>query len=278
MIIPLQTYNDYTELAPYGYSIVFIGILLYLFRLYENFYNNRFNKPLFRHYLVYKKLSNSQCAILEEESLFYKTLSKKHKRQFQHRVATFISEKEFIGRENLQVTERMKVLISAVGCKLSFGRKNYNFGLINAILIYPKEFYSKINDAYHKGEFNPKGKVLVLSWKDFEHGYQVTNDNRNLGIHEFMHAMQLEAKRSNDNDSIRFENQFQKILKQLTKPNIKDKLITTRYFRDYAFTNQYEFMAVMTEYFMESPKEFKSLFPELYGYTKTLLNFNFVNY
>jgi len=161
---------------------------------------------------------------------------------------------------------------------LSFGRKNYKFNLIEFILIYPKEFYSKVNNAYHKGEFNPKGRALVISWKDFEEGYQITNDNLNLGIHEFMHAMQLEAKRGGDGDSDRFEKQFQNILKQLTKPEIKDKLIATQYFRDYAFTNQYEFMSVMTEYFFESPQEFKKQFPELYGYTKKLLNFNFGDY
>ena len=189
-----------------------------------------------------------------------------------------MSEKEFIGREGVQVTERMKVLISAIACMLSFGRKNYKFTLIEHIIIYPKEFYSKINNAYHKGEFNPKVKALALSWKDFEIGYQIENDNRNLGIHEFMHALQLEAKQGSDGDSERFEKQFQHILKLLTKPALKDKLISTRYFREYAFTNQYEFMAVMAEYFMESPHEFRSMFPKLYSHTKTMLNFNFSNY
>jgi len=278
MTLFLQTYNNYIWLAPYGYSVVFAGFSFYLFRLFEGFYATIFDKPLFRNYFIYKKLSEHQLAILTKEFSFYNSLSEKHKRQFQHRVASFISDKEFIGRENLQVTERMKVLTSAIGCMLSFGRKNYKFNLIEFILIYPKEFYSKVNNAYHKGEFNPKGRALVISWKDFEEGYQITNDNLNLGIHEFMHAMQLEAKRGGDGDSDRFEKQFQNILKQLTKPEIKDKLIATQYFRDYAFTNQYEFMSVMTEYFFESPQEFKKQFPELYGYTKKLLNFNFGDY
>jgi len=278
LTILLQTYNDYTWLAPYGYGVILLGFLVYLFKLFENFYGTTFNKPLFRHYLVYKKLSGSQLKILKEEFTFYGMLSKKHQRQFQHRISNFISEKEFIGRENLQVTERMKVLISAIACMLSFGRKNYNYGLIEYILIYPKEFYSKINDAYHKGEFNPKVKALALSWKDFEIGCQIENDNMNLGIHEFMHALQLEAKHGSDGDSERFERQFQHILKLLTKPALKDKLISTRYFREYAFTNQYEFMAVMTEYFIESPQEFRTMFPNLYGHTKTMLNFNFINY
>ncbi len=278
MILLLETYNDYTWLAPYGYSVVLLGFSIYLFRLIENLYANIFQKPLFRNYFIYKKLSAFQLKVLNCEFSFYKTLSKKHQGQFQHRLVCFMSEKEFIGRDGVQVNERMKVLISAIACMLSFGRKNYSFALIEYIIIYPKEFYSKVNNAYHKGEFNPKQRVLVLSWDDFENGLQITYDNRNLGIHEFMHAMQLEAKMSSDSDSDRFQHQFQNILKQLTKPVIKEKLISTRYFRDYAFTNQYEFMAVITEYFIESPKEFKSQFPELYGYTKTLLNFNFVGY
>lgn len=274
----IQTYNDYTWLAPYGYSLVFAGFSFYLFRLSEGFYATAFDKPMFRNYLVYKKLTSTQLAILTKEFSFYNSLSKKHQLQFQHRVSSFISDKEFIGRENLQVSERMKVLISAIGCMLSFGRQNYKYALIEYILIYPGEFYSTVNNDYHKGEFNPKGKALVISWKDFEEGYQITNDNLNLGIHEFMHAMQLEAKQGSDGDSDRFLKQFQNIIKQLTKQEIKDKLIETRYFREYAFTNQYEFMAVMMEYFFESPKEFKKLFPELYGYTKKLLNFNFLEY
>ena len=56
---------------------------------------------------------------------------------------------------------------------------------------------------------------------------------------------------------------------------VKDKLDETRYFRLYAFTNQYEFMAVLAEYFIESPADFKAHFPQLYDHTKKLLNFRF---
>ncbi|MCZ4318113.1 zinc-dependent peptidase [Aequorivita viscosa] len=227
-------------LAPYAYGIVLLGFLLFLFRFFENLYAAQFNKPLFRHY--------------------------------------FISEKRFIGRDNLIVTERMSVLIAAVGCMLSFGRKNYSYSLINVVLIYPDQFFSVINNNYHKGEFNPKEKTLVFSWSDFEKGFKITNDNLNVGIHEFMHAMQLEAKTSRDLDSLRFSKHFQNILKQLTLQNVKDKIDKTAFFRAYAFSNQYEFMAVLAEYFFESPTEFKSQFPKIYDYTKKLLNFNFAQY
>ena len=274
----LQADVDTMWMAPYAYTIVLLGFGFFLFRIFENWYANTYDRPLFRHYLVYKNVSKVQEEILETEFQFYKLLSKKHKRQFRHRVATFIADKEFVGRENLEVTDRMKTLIASVGCMLSFGRKNYEYSLINYVLIYPEEFYSTMNDHHHKGEFNPREKALVLSWKDFESGYRITDDNLNLGIHEFMHAMQLEARQSRDLDAARFTKQFQNILKRLTHQEVKDKLDETRYFREYAFTNQYEFMAVLAEYFIESPTDFKDHFPQLYDHTQKLLNFKFAGY
>ena len=278
MMLLQQPDENIAWMAPYAYAIVMLGFAFFLFRVFENWYANTYNKPLFRHYMVYKKLSKSQAEIIENDFSFYKKLSDKHKRQFQHRVATFIAEKKFVGREQLEVTERMKVLIAAAGCMLSFGRKNYEYALIEFILIYPNEFYSAVNDDYHKGEFNPREKALVLSWKDFEDGYKITDDNLNLGIHEFMHAMQLESRQSKDIDAMRFAKQFQNILVQLTNQELKDKLDETRYFRAYAFSNQYEFMAVLAEYFIESPIDFKTHFPKLYKHTQKLLNFTFAGY
>ena len=273
-----QAENNADWMAPYAYGIVFAGFLFFLFRVFESFYSARFNKPLVRHYYTFRKLNTAQLQVLNAEFPFYRKLNRKHKRQFQHRVATFIRDKEFIGRDELEVTQRMQVLIAAVGCMLSFGRKNYLYGIIHFILVYPEEFFSNINQAYHKGEINPGGRALVLSWKDFESGLADGHDNINLGIHEFMHAMQLEAKRGGDTDSARFQIQYQNILKRLTHQEVKDNLDKTQFFREYAFTNQYEFMAVLAEYFMESPVAFKKNFPELFNYTKTLLNYKFSGY
>ncbi|MDC8000815.1 zinc-dependent peptidase [Aequorivita todarodis] len=274
----LQTEAYAPWLAPYAYGIVLLGFAFFLFRVFENWYAAKFDRPLFRHYLVYKKLPDTQLTILQKEFRFYDTLSEKHKKQFQHRVAQFISDKKFVGRGELSIDDRMMVLVAAIGCMLSFGRKNYAYSLIDFVLIYPGEFFSKVNNNYHKGEFNPREKALVFSWKDFEEGFQIDNDNRNVGIHEFMHAMQLEAISGRDLDSIRFTKHFQNILKLLTKQELKDKLDKTNFFRAYAFTNQYEFLAVLTEYFLESPEDFKAIFPKLYEHTKKLLNFNFAGY
>jgi Mlc titration factor MtfA (ptsG expression regulator) len=278
MMLLLQTDENATWLAPYAYTIVLLGFCFFLFRVFENWYASKYDRPFYRHYFVFRKLSSNQVSVLKNEFDFYNLLTKKEKRQFQHRIAVFLKDKKFVGRGGLEITDRIKTLIAAVGCMLSFGRKNYDYSLINYIIVYPDEFYSNLNDSYHKGEFNPRERALVLSWKHFEEGYQISNDNLNLGIHEFMHAMQLESKNSADIDSTRFSKQFQNILQSLTQQEVKDKLDATRFFRDYAFTNQYEFMAVLAEYFFESPKDFESHFPDIYDSTKKMLNFRFAGY
>lgn len=270
--------SNYEWLAPYALSIVLIGLLFFFFRIYENWYADNKDRPLYTNLFVFRKLTHSQIKILELHFSFYGKLTVKQKKQFQHRVSTFISEKNFVGREGLHVTEKMKTLIAAVGVMLSFGRKNYTYSLIDNILIFPNEFYSNNNEAFHKGEFNPKEKTLVFSWKDFEDGYSIEDDNINLGIHEFMHAMHIEAKVSNDIDASRFLKQFNEILKRLSNEELKKLLDETRFFRDYAFTNQYEFMAVLAEYFMESPAELKSTFPKVYNLVRTSLNMRVAGY
>ena len=59
---------------------------------------------------------------------------------------------------------------------------------------------------------------------------------------------------------------------------VRKKLISSRYFREYAYTNQYEFFAVLLENFIETPLEFKTQFPELYRHMKQMLNFKFAGY
>lgn len=270
--------NEYGWLIPLVSGALGVWVLYLIFGIFENLYANTYDKLLYRDLFIFRTLSRKQKEILTKEFHFYSVLTSKEQKRFEHRVASFIKDKEFVGRDDLKVTDRMIVLIAAVGCMLTFGRKHYKYALVDYILIYPTAFYSNINADYHKGEFNPREKALVLSWEDFEIGYRITDDNLNLGIHEFMHALQLDAKRSNDVDALRFERQFDKILQRLTNQELKDKLDEVQYFRAYAFTNQFEFMAVLAEYFIESPEDFKQHFPQLYEYQKRLLNFDFAGY
>jgi len=206
-------------------------------------------------------------------------LTDKEKTYFEHRLALFIKDKDFIGREGLVITDEVRVLASATAIMLTFGFRDFYIGILEKIIIYPHAFYSNMNKDYHKGEFNPKLKAMVLSWQDFKEGYDNPNDNLNLGIHEFTHAIHLNGLKARDVSSNIFQDGFKELTQVLAKnEGLKNKLIDSKYFREYAFTNQFEFLAVAIETFIESPADLRSQFPEVYAKVKQMLNFYFAGY
>ncbi|MHA7842234.1 MAG: zinc-dependent peptidase [Winogradskyella sp.] len=264
--------------------IFFVGlavvILSKFYTFFESIYATKNKKPFFLNFIVIKKeLSDRQLTILNNEFHFYQRLNSGEQAIFRHRLATFINSKEFIGREGLVVDEEMKTLISATAVMLTFGFRNYLIDLIDKVIIYPTAYYSSLNETYHKGETNPQLKAIVFSWEDFKKGYHIGDDNLNLGIHEFGHAIHLNAFSKRDVSSEIFRDGFNTLANYLQEHKIvRDGLIASKYFRAYAYTNQFEFFAVLLENFIETPNEFKAKFPELYTYMRQMLNFNFAGY
>lgn len=277
--ITLQNPTGNTIVAVFLTALI-IMIVYFSFRMFEMAYVMRNKRPLYNHiYLKLKKLNPNQLSILRSRFTFYKKLDEKQKQHFEHRVASFIIDKTFIGREGQVISDEIKVLVSATAVMLTFGFRDYFIGLIDKIFVYPDEFYSNANDEYHKGEINPRLGALVISWKHFEHGFDISNDNLNLGIHEFAHAIHLNSMKERDVSSTIFKDSFKELTDYLSenKP-LRDELIASEYFREYAYTNHFEFLAVIIESFIETPSKFKGQFPKIYDLTKQMLNFNFAGY
>jgi len=234
-------------------------------------------KPFYNHvYLKKQKLPEEQKFILKTQFSFYQKLNRQKQSYFEHRVARFIEAHQFKGKQGIKIDDQKKVLISATAIMLTFGYRDYMIKSLDKFLIYPDAFYSNINKALHKGEFNPGYKAIVFSWEDFMQGYDISNDNFNLGIHEIVHAIHFDFLRPS-NESISasiFINQYNKLL-QFLKSNktYKNNLVKSKYIRNYAFTNSFEFIAVLIEAFFETPLELRNQFPEMYRYVKKMLNF-----
>ena len=263
---------------------IFIALLLYMLiqfalKLLEMGYVLKNKKPYFVHFYTFlRRLSPQQNDILKNHFIFFNKLSEKDKTFFEHRVASFINDKDFIGR-GIQITEEMKILVASTAVMLTFGFRDFYIGLIQKIVVYPDKFYSKTNKNYHKGEFNPKLKTLVISWADFKTGYEKPKDNINLGIHEFVHAIHLNSLNERDISSTIFTDTFEELTELLAKNHLlRDELTQSHYLRNYAFTNQFEFLAVTIETFIESPQDFKLQFPEVYYKIRQMLNFDFAGY
>ncbi|WP_248905549.1 zinc-dependent peptidase [Flavobacterium sp. K5-23] len=200
-------------------------------------------------------------------------MSDKRKEYFEHRAAAFIVKYQFIGKGGFVVTDQAKVLVSATFVMLTFGMRHYLINVFDKIIIYPELYFSTVNQEFHKGEFNPRVKALVFSWKDFQEGFYFENDNLNLGLHEFGHALHFHGLKSRDQSSIVFSDAYVNMQEYLVQPNVLNQLVTSKYFRIYAYTNQAEFLAVVLEHFFETPQNFKKEFPELYNNVKIMINY-----
>lgn len=249
----------------------FIGVFILSFLDDISIY--LFNKPLYIHlYFKPKKISPEKEFILRQQFQFYQKLTDKQKIYFHHRMACFVRQYQFIPRDGFTVTEEVKTLIAATYVMLTFGIRRYLTDAFDKIIIYPEEYLSIQSEEYYKGEFNPRMKAVVFSWKDFIEGYEISNDNLNLGIHEFSHVIHCHSMKNNDASSLTFKKHYNQLYKEVNYEPNRERLINSDYFRIYAYTNPYEFVSVIIEHYFETPQEFKSNFPQLYTSVSRMLN------
>ena len=248
-------------------------LVLLIFRVVEPTYVFLFNKPLYVHWYPFtKKLRPSERQILADDFHFYNRLSPKRKMYFEHRVKDFLKHYEFIGKE-IEISEQMQMLIAGTYVMLTFGMRNYLMNLFDKIIIYPSNYFTTVNQAHHKGEFNPRMKAVVFSWEDFIIGHSASSDNINLGLHEFSHVLHFHCLKSNDPSAIVFFDAFNEVIKYYNDPVLNNELTQKDYFRLYAYENQFEFLSVILEHFFETPSLFKSLHPKSYAHVAIMINF-----
>jgi Mlc titration factor MtfA (ptsG expression regulator) len=207
--------------------------------------------------------------ILASRFPYYKNLSSPGKAKFILRVKEFIESKDIEGRNGLEITRTIEVLVAASAIQLTFGLNNYLLSHFKKIIIYPDKFYSQLSKSNNVGEVN-MGGAIVLSWKAFEEGISNQNDSYNVALHEMAHALNLTGIMGKDVDplfSAYFDKWYvhaRKLLKKLPQEN--------GFFRKYASKNIQEFFAVGVEHFFEQPQEFQKTYPEFYRQFTFLLN------
>lgn len=199
-----------------------------------------------------------------QQPSYYMALPQPQQKEFEKRVAKFILQKNFIPRgEQFEVTLPMKVRIAASATQLTFGLEPVYFSHFKTILVYPDRYYSTIFKRYHCGEVNTRG-LIVLSWRDFESGYDNYADGLNLGLHEMAHALHLE-NRIHNNEYNFLDRQHLQAWHTLAKSEIgKQKYAPVGFLRKQACDDEHELFAVCVESFFERAHDFKLSNPPLY--------------
>jgi len=258
----LQESNTFYQ--DYIWVIVFLIIALLAY-LNNRIYTQSGTYPLLFEALRLRPIEPQYKKTLSRYFDYYKKLPLSKQRKFEKRVQKFIDEKEFIARQMDEVTSEMKVLISASAIQLTFGLPPVFLVHFKRILVYPDTYFSTINQQYHKGEVNPNGQLIVLSWKNFLEGYIYPHDSHNLGLHEMAHALLLENRIRNHETNFLSRWSLKKFFSlaelEIQQMNKSDK---HPHFRGYGAANRHEFFAVAIETFFENPSKFRLERPKLY--------------
>jgi Mlc titration factor MtfA (ptsG expression regulator) len=256
------------------FAAVFVGFIYFtVFYVIEPLVLLLLNRPLYVHfYLNPQKLPPSMQSVLRKQVVFYQGLTPRQQRHFEHRVSRFLKRYTFHTNDGLLLTDEMRVKVASTYVKLTFGFRYYLFPVFDRVILYPGIYKSTVSGEYHKGEFNPGIKSVVFSWEHYLQGYESASDKVNLGIHEFAHVVHCHASRRQDTISNRFENHLRRLMKEVSHGPNTEILMKSGYFREYAYSNPFEFFAVLLEHFFEDAAQFQQKFPELYKRLSMMLN------
>ncbi|MDF7801214.1 zinc-dependent peptidase [Pontiellaceae bacterium B1224] len=244
-------------------ALAIIGIYLFKVQLRKQRIQQLYSAPTPEHWRP----------MLEKTLPMVGKLSSEHWTQLSGLMNVFINTKHFEGCGGLEITEEMKVTVSAQACMLLLGRDVKVYPKLKTVLLYPHTYTdgetARLGESWNIG-------VVVLSWNSVVGGARNFADGHNVTFHEFAHQLDQEdgaadgAPILGESNAYQtwarvFSHEFEELVEK-TEHGQKDVM------DDYGTTNPAEFFAVATETFFEKPRQMKSKHPELYeklrGYYK----------
>ena len=211
--------------------------------------------------------------ILKKTLPMVERLSDEHWNQLGGLIHVFLGTKKFEGCGGLELTEEMKVTVSAQACMLLLGRDVAVYPKLKTIILYPHTYTdgttARLGESWNTG-------VVVLSWNSVVGGARNFADGHNVTFHEFAHQLDQQSG-SADGAPILEEASAYQTWARVCSYEFEDLVDKTEHGQkdvmdEYGATNPAEFFAVATETFFEKPRQMKNKHPELYvklkGYYK----------
>jgi Mlc titration factor MtfA (ptsG expression regulator) len=203
--------------------------------------------------------------LLSEHIAFYNRLDTAKKTEFEKRVHVFLLNVEIVG-VGTDVTHLDRILVASGAVIPIFGFSNWHYVNLHEVQIHPDKFSVPGMKKMAKGLVGwgaMEGKMM-LSRKALQHGFHNQEDQINVAIHEFVHILD---KQDGTMDGILDKVMDDvNIMPWLHVINLKIDEIRkgNSTIRNYGATNNVEFLAVVSEFFFESPEKLKSEHPALY--------------
>jgi Mlc titration factor MtfA (ptsG expression regulator) len=215
-------------------------------------------------------------AILETRVRFYRALDSSEKERFRQMVNVFLDDVRITGVRT-EVDDTLRVLVAASAIIPVFGFADWEYHRLGEVLVYPGSF----DPGYHTETGNDANilgltglgylrGVVILSKPSLLEGFSDDPGTENVGVHEFAHlveAQEVESGLPSDVPVEAVRQWVEYVARELAHPSNRRTGIN-----DYAYTNDREFFAVVSEYFFGSPEKLKAKNPSLYDLLRRLFH------
>jgi hypothetical protein len=217
-------------------------------------------------------------AVLQRDVLFFRTLDPSHQLRFRRELQVFLSEKRITGvKDRLDTTTQVLAGVSAI--IPIFGFPDWEWDQIREILVYPTRFDGEF-DFGDRRDHNILGMVgtgsmnglMILSKPDLIQGFRNTTDKRNVGVHEFAHLVDKSDGVIDGMPHVGLGRDAVGPWIDLVRRKMAEIEDGTSDINRYALTNEAEFFAVTSEYFLERPAVMRRKHPELYAALEKVFN------
>ncbi len=227
--------------------------------------------------LLQSGLTATDRALVAEEVPLLEKFPFELRPALEGQIRLFLDQVDFIGCNDLEVTDRMRLSIAAQACLLTVNTDQW-YDTLRTILVYPGAFKSRQaryqgyvvteEESVRLGESWVRGPV-ILSWPHSEQGARNDEDGHNVVLHEFAHqfdnlsghtdgAPLMSKGQSFAEWSRVFLKAYETHLEAVQKGH---KTVLDAY----GATAHEEFFAVAVEVFFEKPIRLKREEPEVYA-------------
>jgi Mlc titration factor MtfA (ptsG expression regulator) len=216
--------------------------------------------------------------IIERNVPYYRLLPEEDRKELRGHIQVFLDEKQFEGCAGMIVTDEIRVTIAAQACILLLHRETECYPLLDAVLVYPREYGARTT-RYHgsyiredtvevrSGESWYRGTV-VLSWNDVMDAGADPGNPWNVVLHEFAHQLDDETGAADGTPRLAESSQYPEWTQVVGGEY--EQLVRVAGANAASFLDPYgaespaEFFAVVTEYFFEAPLDLRHRHPQLY--------------
>jgi len=223
--------------------------------------------------------------IIRRNVAHYCMLEEAERAHLQALIQVFIAEKHWESAGGLELTDEIRVTISAQACLLLLGLPHNFYSNVDSIIVYPSTVvppqrrpgFFETPVAPLKAE-NPiigqafrQGPVIII-WDAALRGGRHPELGHNVIYHEFAHQLDMLNGAADGTPPLRDRAEYRDWVQTCSHEYLRLKHDTQKGIRSfldaYGATSEAEFFAVATEQFFDRPRQMIANAPELYRVLK----------